>query len=100
MTPPESLTAEERAKLDLVAKMTREGDGAGGALAKLLRIHDRLEAEVRRLQEYVRTQDAVMRVRVGELEAYCKAQAEANEVLAQCLRERDAAAADRARKVE
>ena len=40
-----------------------------------------------------------LRARVAELEAYCKAQAEANETLAQCLRERDAAA-ERARATE
>jgi hypothetical protein len=49
-TTPEALTPEERAHLQLVASMTREGDRAGGALAKLLRIHDRQVARIEELE--------------------------------------------------
>jgi hypothetical protein len=49
-TTPEALTPEERAHLQLVASMTREGDRAGGALAKLLRIHDQQAARIAELE--------------------------------------------------
>ncbi len=50
MTPPESLTEEERASVELTISVLSKSSGAYPALAKLLRIHDRLQGEVEMLR--------------------------------------------------
>ena len=122
MTPPEALTESERENLEVYVSVTGPESirGVEDEVAKLLRIHDRLqgevemlrvqqgryamaierlEAEAREMRESLELAEEMSRAqlqgqmlaeaRVRELEAYCKAQAEASETLAQCLRERD-----------
>jgi len=86
----EELTEGERALLVAYARWAGQGDGvsSGSAAAKLLRIHDRLQAERRELRQYVRTQDAMMTVRVGELEAYNLKLREQLDYAEQCALER------------
>jgi hypothetical protein len=53
MTPPESLTEEERRELEVYVSVTGPSSirGVEDEVAKLLRIHDRLQGEVRELKE-------------------------------------------------
>jgi DNA primase catalytic subunit len=53
MTPPESLTEEERRELEVYVSVTGPSSirGVEDEVAKLLRIHDRLQGEVREMRE-------------------------------------------------
>jgi hypothetical protein len=55
MTPPESLTEEERENLEVYVSVTGPDSihGVEDEVAKLLRIHDRLQGEVRELEALV-----------------------------------------------
>jgi hypothetical protein len=65
MTPPESLTESERASVELTISVLSKSSGAYPALAKLLRIHDRLQGEV----EMLRVQQGRYAMAIERLEA-------------------------------